>query len=212
MDPVGILIVDDDLTSQRALRNILDAEGWRVRIVTDASQALAELATGGWNLAIINVAIAGPRSPLYALLKELAQAESASSPENAAPRKHIRILFLVPLLMARDVQPFLERDGLPYSHKPYHLHDFLERVSELLVESGAIPEPIRGAGGFYEQKKRRRERRFGAGTKRGAMFASRDDYQMSEEEMLEFERQEEDEQQRRKREKEKEKTPGSSLG
>jgi CheY-like chemotaxis protein len=209
---VSILIVDDDYTSQHALRNILDSEGWRVRIVVDASHALAELATGSWNLAIVNLALADVRDPLFAMLKELTQADvahaRAAEKPGEAPRKRIRALFLVPLLMAKNVQPILEREGLPYSYKPYHLHEFLERVSELLVESGAIAEPIRGVGGFYQEKKRRREHRFGRGTKRGDMFASREDYQMSEEEMLEFERTEEEEQ-RKKRQKEK--APGSSL-
>jgi PleD family two-component response regulator len=27
---VGILIIDDDVVSQRALKNVLDSEGWRV--------------------------------------------------------------------------------------------------------------------------------------------------------------------------------------
>src|SRR5271155_4729314 len=72
---VGILIVDDDIASQRALKNVLDSEGWRVRIVTLASSALAELASGGWNLVIVNVALIDLRGPLYAILKELAQAE-----------------------------------------------------------------------------------------------------------------------------------------
>jgi len=201
---VGILIVDDDITSQRALRNILDSEGWRVRIVQSASQALAELATGSWSLVIVNVALADARSPLFATLKELTQADVAKAGEapGGSPRKGIRALFLIPLQMAKDVQPLREREGLPYSHKPYHLHDFLERVSELLVESGAIAEPIRGVGGVAALKKRRREQLSSKGPRRGAMFASREEYQMSEEEMLEYERQEEEEQQRKKREKE----------
>ena len=58
----------------------------------------------------------------------------------------------------------LEREGLPYLQKPYHLHDFLEKVSELLVESGAIAEPMR----WY---RRIRQRRRGAG---GQVRASRD--------------------------------------
>jgi len=208
VEQVGILLVDDDVTSQQALKSVLDSEGWRVRIVPKTSEALAELATGEWNLAIVNVALADVRGPLFAILKELAQAQ-AETPEapapaedgsEAAPRKRIRVLFLVPLLMAQDVQPILEREALPHSPKPYHLHDFLERVSELLLESGAIAEPIRGVGGFSERKVRRREQRFGRGTRAGAMFAAREDYHMTEEEMAEYERQEE-EQQRKKRQK-----------
>jgi len=32
---VGILILDDDAQSQGALKQILDSEGWRVRMVPD---------------------------------------------------------------------------------------------------------------------------------------------------------------------------------
>jgi CheY-like chemotaxis protein len=229
VEQVGILLVDDDVTSQQALKSVLDSEGWRVRIVPKANEALGELATGGWNLAIVNVALADPRGPLFAILRELAQAQievpnpdaatldavNPENPEDANPagdgseiqtKKRIRVLFLVPLLMAKDIQPMLEREGLPHAPKPYHLHDFLERVSELLVESGAIAEPIRGVGGFAERKTRRRQR-FGRGTRPGAMFAPRDDYQMTEEEMNEWERQEEEE--RKKRQKDQ--VPGSGY-
>jgi CheY-like chemotaxis protein len=211
VEQVGILLVDDDVASQQALKSVLDSEGWRVRIVPKASEALAELATGAWNLAIVNVALADPRGPLFAILKELAQAQEVGAPaagSDVALRKRIRVLFLVPLLMAQEVQPILEREGLPHSPKPYHLHDFLERVSELLVESGAIADPIRGVGGFSDRKVRRREGRFGRGTHAGAMFASREDYHMTEEEMSEYERQEEEEQ-RRKRQKDQ--APGSGI-
>jgi DNA-binding response OmpR family regulator len=204
VEQVGILLVDDDVTSQQALKSVLDSEGWRVRIVPKASEALGELATGAWNLAIVNVALADPGGPLFAILKELAQAQveapvPAEDGSVAESRKQLRVLFLVPLLMAKDVQPILEREALPHSPKPYHLHDFLERVSELLLESGAIAEPIRGVGGLSERKIRRRGERFGRGTGSGAMFASREDYHMTEEEMSEYERQEEE--QRKKRQK-----------
>ena len=49
--------------------------------------------------------------------------------------------------------------------------------------------------------------RFGRGTRPGAMFAPRDDYQMTEEEMNEWERQEEE--QRKKRQKDQ--APGSGY-
>jgi DNA-binding response OmpR family regulator len=194
---VGILIVDDDVASQRALKNVLDSEGWRVRIVTLASQALAELANGGWNLAIVNIALADVSGPLFAILRELSDGDL---PITAEPRKRIRVLFLVPVLAAKLVQPALERAGLPYSLKPYHLNDFLEKVSELLVEAGAIAEPIRSIGGFNAGKRPPRDIRFSRDTRRGTMFATRENYEMTDEEMADYERQEEDT--RKKREKE----------
>ena len=242
MAEVGILIIDDDIVSQRALKHILDSEGWRVRIVPLASQALLELASGQWNLVIVNISLTDLRGPLFAILKELAQADTTDAPEpqetpedvlqasedvlrspehalrssenapqpsNDVPdgavaviaKKRLRVLFLVPLLAAKHVQPILEQEGLPYSPKPYHLHDFLEKVSELLLEAGAITEPIRSIGSLSAGKKRVRARRVARDSRRGTMFASREDYQMSEEELADWEKQEEEE--RKKREKEK---------
>jgi len=220
LNEVGILIIDDDIVSQRALKHVLDSEGWRVRIVPLASHALTELASGQWDLVIVNVALTDMRGPLFSILKELAQADTVAPQESPddlpdlsrqeeAPdgavtvvtRKRLRVLFLVPLLAAKHVQPILEQEGLPYSPKPYHLHDFLEKVSELLLEAGAISDPIRSMGALSAGKKRVRARRVAREGRRGTMFASREDYQMSEEELVEWEKQEEEE--RKKREKEK---------
>jgi len=224
---IGILIIDDDIVSQRALKNVLDSEGWRLRIVPLASHALPELASGGWNLVIVNIALTDVRGPIFAILRELALADSvdpaeqageeldeAHGPELKAPpngnektasasSSGLRVLFLVPTLASKDVQPVLEREGLPYILKPYHLHDFLEKVSELLLESGAIDAPIRSMRDFVAARKRAKHRR--TGPKHGAMFASREDYQMTEEEMAEWERQEEaDRKKRQKEQKERE--------
>jgi len=219
---IGILIIDDDPGSQRALRQVLDAEGWRVRIVATAAHSLPELARGTWNLVIVNASLMDVRGPVFAILRELTLADSYPTdqePEDAThpeshngngnngdgndgnvppPRKRLRVLFLIPALAAKNVQPVLERDGLPYLLKPYHLHDFLEKVSELLQEAGALADPIRSMRDSLGGKKRSRIRRARDG-RRGAMFASREDYQMTEEEMAEWERQEEEE--RKKRQK-----------
>jgi CheY-like chemotaxis protein len=195
---VGILIVDDDVAHQRALKNILDAEGWRVRFVQGEARALSELASGSWNLAIVNIAVTDIRGPLFGILRELSQADTPTQPEGESPpRRAFRTLFLVPGSVAQQVQPRLEREGLPYSLTPYHLNDFLEKVSELLVEAGAIAEPIRSIGGFSARKRRRPDLRSSRDARRGTMFASREDYQMTEEEMAEFERQEEEERKKR---------------
>lgn len=219
MAEVGILIIDDDIVSQQALKNVLDSEGWRVRIVPLAAGALKELAGSAWSLVIVNIALTDLRGPLYAILKELAQAEAPLAPDPLpetsdrneaietgeevpappAPPQRLRVLFLVPPLAAKEVQPILEQEGLPYSLKPYHLHDFLEKVSELLLEAGAIAEPIRSVAYGFGNKKRKRIRS-ARDSRRGAMFASREDYQMTEEELADWERQEEED--RKKREKE----------
>jgi CheY-like chemotaxis protein len=204
---VGILIIDDDVASQRALQLILDSEGWRVRIVPFASQAMSELATGRWDLAIVNVTLLDMAGSIFSTLTELAQAhipapESGVAWQGRQPSpKRFRALFLVPLMGSKEVPLLLEREGLPYSFTPYHLHDFLEKVSELLLESGAISEPLRSVSGLDHKKRGRdgRPNRDFHGSQK--MFASREDYQMTEEEMAEFERQEQEEDERKKRAK-----------
>lgn len=211
MAEVGILVIEDDAVSQGAIKNVLDAEGWHVRVLSTPAQLFAELASGCWSLVIVNVSLLDFDGPLFSILKDLTQAEVIASdklPQGAAQssghaanlndeamtQKGLRVLFLVPMYGGQQAQLRLEREGLPYTLKPYHLHDFLEKVSELLVETGALDEPMRTMVGSLGRKKGRRDMR------KGAMFASREDYQMTEEELADFTRQEEEE--RKKREKE----------
>jgi DNA-binding response OmpR family regulator len=211
MPSVGILIVDDDRSSQTALRELLDSEGWRVGIVPLASQALPELAGGDWSLVIANVSLTGLDGPLFTTLKELAQAAPLED-----GHKRARVLFLVPELAGAIAQPVLEREHVPYALKPFHLHDFLEKVSDLLMETAAIAAPIRdvraGFGVHVAPRKLSRAERERAGTAASGratnMFATREDYQMTEEELIDYERQEEAETLRRKKLK---KNPNSGF-
>jgi CheY-like chemotaxis protein len=188
VEPIGILILDDDLVSQAALWQVLDSEGWQIRMVTHANHALAELAHGDARLVIANVAMTGLTGPLYETLEEL-----ALSPSIEGTRAPARVLYLVPAIVATEAQPLLDRAGLPYLLKPYHLHDLLQKVSDLLLEARAISAPIRNVQIEFHATARPLIR---TGTRldsrRTNMFADRQEYSMSEEEMLEYERQEEE--------------------
>jgi DNA-binding response OmpR family regulator len=128
---VGILILDDDVQSQGALKQILDSEGWRVRVVPDTKLFLAELRTGEWSLVIVNVTITGTDSPLFVTLRELTNV----SPEEGG---RLRALYMVPDDGGSPYVEPLERAKLPYVLRPFHLHDFLEKVSDLLVEINCV--------------------------------------------------------------------------
>jgi DNA-binding response OmpR family regulator len=188
VDQVGILIIDDDPASQTALRQILDSEGWRVRTVPGANQALAELASGNWTLAVVNVALTGLDGPLFTTLKELALAAPFE-----AGHMRVRVLFLVPEEVAIEAQPTLERERLPYALKPVHLHDFLERVSDLLLEAQVIGSPIRRVRHEHKAESPRSRPCPSREHRDTSMFASRQDYMMSEEEIAEFEKKENEE-------------------
>jgi len=197
LSDINILVVDDDSASQRALQHVFDSEGWRVSVVPIAGEAMRELARGRWTLVVVNVVLAELTGPLFSTLRDLARAESSEP----ASRKLLRVLFLVPRAAARWAQPLLEREGLPYAMQPLHLHDFLGKISDLLLETGAIPQPIRDARLPAAPRERiLKERRTGIDRRRGQMFASREDYMMTEEEIAEFERQEEEDRKRRQEE------------
>lgn len=176
---VGILILDDDDQNQGALRQILDSEGWRVRLVQDPKLLLTELKSGQWSLVIANIALAGIDTPIFITLRELA---GVSHEEGG----RIRALYLVPEMTGSQYVPALELARAPYVVRPFHLHDFLEKVSDLLVEVKAIEGPIRQVRhefGAIRKKKKQAGRS-------NSMFASRDSYSYSDEEIAEYEKQE----------------------
>jgi DNA-binding response OmpR family regulator len=177
--PVNILVLDDDGPSASALRQVLDSEGWRVKIISSSHLLLAELRTGEWSLVIANIALLGLDSPGYLTLREV-----ATVPIDEGGR--LRSLFLVPELTGSQYVSTLERARQPYVVRPYHLHDFLEKVSDLLVEVQAIAAPLRQVRHeFGGLRKKKRE-----AARTNSMFAARDSYIYTEEEMAEFERQE----------------------
>ena len=176
---VGLLVLDNDAPGSSAVRQILDSEGWRVRIVPDTKMLLAELKTGEWSLVIANVALTGVDGPAFFTLRELA----AVAPEDGG---RIRVLFLIPEASGGQYIGHLEINRLPYVIRPYHLHDFLEKVSDLLVEVKAIEAPLRQVRhefGALRKKKKQASRS-------NSMFASRDSFSYTDEELAEYERQE----------------------
>ena len=176
---VGILVFEDDLYSGNALRQILDSEGWRVRVAPDTKMLQTELKTGEYSLLIANIAMVGVESALFQVLRELASV----SVEDGA---RLRVLFVVPEMSGNQFVPVIEEARLPYVLRPFHLHDFLEKVSDLLVEVKAIEGPLRMTR--YEFGAARKKKK--AATKTNSMFASRESYSYTEEELAEYEKQE----------------------
>ncbi len=186
MENFGILILDDDVASQVALRQVLGVEGWFVEATGSPSQAFQELATGKWSLVLANVETTGVIGALFTTLRELAQ---APAPADGAGKAQVRVLFLVPESAAAKAKPLLEQAHLPYVPKPLSFNDLLERVSDLLVEAKVIGAPIRQVRERFGSARKSRDVGRDAGRNTG-MFARNEDYQWSEEELLEYDRQE----------------------
>lgn len=176
---VGLLVLENDPQNAGALKQILDSEGWRVRVVPDLGMLHAELKTGEYSLVIANVSLVGLDSPTFHVLRELT---SVSVEEGG----RIRVLFVVPEMTGSQFVPGLEMARLPYAVRPFHLHDFFEKVSDLLVEVKAIEGPLRMTRyEFGEARKKKKQT-----SRTNSMFASRDSYSYTEEELAEYEKQE----------------------
>ncbi len=167
---VGILVLESDPKNSGVLKQILDSEGWRVRIVQDVGLLHAELKTTEYSLLIANVALMGIESPTFHVLREL-----ASVPVEDGGR--IRTLFVIPEMGGSQLIGHLEVAHLPYVIRPFHLHDFLEKVSELLVEVKAIEGPLRMTRHEFGQALKKKKE----ASRTTSMFASRDSYSYSEE-------------------------------
>ena len=173
------MVLEADSNNSVALKQILDSEGWRVRLVPDVSLLHTELKTGEYSLVIANIELVGLESPTFLVLRELA---GVSAEEGA----RIRVLYVIPELAGSQFVSALERAKMPYAARPFHLHDFLEKVSDLLVEVKAIEGPLRMTRyEFGEARKKKKQT-----SRTTSMFASRDSYSYSEEELAEYERQE----------------------
>lgn len=176
---VGILVLDNEPNGASAVKQVLDSEGWRVRLVPDAKMLLSELKSADWSLVVANAAVIGIDSPAFFTLREI-----ATVPQEDGGR--IRALFLIPETAERQFIGAVEAARLPYVVRPYHLHDFLEKVSDLLVEIKAIEAPIRLIRREFGALRKKRKQ---AG-RSNSMFASRETFSYTEEEIAEYERQE----------------------
>lgn len=202
MAKIGILIIEDNEANQSALRQVLDSEDWYIRAVPAVNQGMAELSSGEWSLVIVNVAMIGLKSPIYLTLRELALAPAVEDGKVRA-----RVLFVVPESVAVDALPVFEREKLPYVLKPFQFHDLLEKVSDLLIEAAALANPIRRVRQDSQlSERKRKEGRAGRESGRAAarntsMFARREEYSMTEEEIAEYEKSEREERDLKKKKK-----------
>jgi hypothetical protein len=150
---------------------------------------------------IVNVAMVGLTSPIYLTLRELALAPAVEKGNVRA-----RVLFVVPESVASEALPIFERDKLPYVLKPFQFHDLLEKVSDLLMEAAALASPIRRVrhdSSLSERKRKEgregRESGNHLSQRNTSMFARRDEYVMTEEEIADYEKTEKEEREGKKK-------------
>src|SRR5436189_6335228 len=104
---VGVLVLDNDPHGASAVKQVLDSEGWRVRVVPDAKMLLSELNSADWSLVVANAAAMDLESPAFFTLREI-----ATVPQEAGGR--IRALFVIlekgELLLVHTIEQALQPD------------------------------------------------------------------------------------------------------
>src|ERR1700719_4640375 len=177
---VAILVLEEDAENATAVRQLLESEGWRVHIVADTNLLLNELRNGEWALVVANLAVTGTDSAAFITLQEL-----ASVPAEDGGR--IRVLYIVTEMGDIKSVQALDQARLPYVARPFNFHDFVQKVSDLLFEVHAIAAPLRQVSREFGVE---RKKKLEASRTNKSMFASREAYSYSEEEVAEYERQE----------------------
>ena len=165
--------------------------------------ALQELAAGDWTLVIANVGMTGLGGPSTSPSRNWPWRRASES-----GKARVRVLFLVPEAGGRQSQPLLERERPALRAQAVQPSRVFEKVSDLLMESGAIPQSIRQVrregltvgkrrdGGRMTARENRVRRR------NTGMFANRTDYSSTtEEEITEYERQQKQQQEETRRKK-----------
>jgi DNA-binding response OmpR family regulator len=192
---INILVLEDDPGSQNAIQVMMDGESWKVKMLGDADAGLKELAQGSWALVVASLSLVDFSSPLFQILKELAQA-----PPVEEGKSRVRVLFVVPPSQVTEAIPVLETARLPYAMKPYQFNDFMEKVNDLLLQAQFLSKTARERGFAFEKRERAPAGKHGKKTQAAnSMFASRDEYYYSEEELAEYEREQSEQEKKKKK-------------
>jgi DNA-binding NtrC family response regulator len=192
---INILVLEEDPGSQNAIQMMMDGEGWKVKLLGDADAGMQELAHGSWALVVASVAMTGYSSPLFQILKELAQA-----PPVEEGKSRVRVLFVVAAGEVTEALPVMEKARLPYAMKPYHFNDFMEKVNDLLLQAQFVTKTARERGFAFEQRESAAKSKKGkSAAASNSMFASRDEYYYTEEELAEYEKELKEEEKKKKK-------------
>lgn len=126
-----MLLVEDDPAIRESIREILEAEGYRVVSADNGATALCELAET-IRPCVILLDLMMPTMDGWQVLEQLAADE---------------VLSTVPVLVISAVGDELAARGVPVLRKPVHLDALLERVERCKIEQRDGPNARRSPRG-----------------------------------------------------------------
>ncbi|MCD6506754.1 response regulator [Candidatus Poribacteria bacterium] len=116
-----ILVVDDELSIQDMLVDMLSADGHKVDTASNGQVALEKLRTRGYDLIISDIKMPGMNGQSFY--------EYLSGVNPAMSR---RIIFITGDTLSRETEEFLESVGVPHIEKPFSLEEMLVAIRKAL--------------------------------------------------------------------------------
>lgn len=134
MNPMRILLIEDDLKIASFIKKGLKASGFAVDHATDGEEGLHMVMTEPYDAAIIDIML--PKKDGLSLIKEM---------------RHEKVKTPVIILSARDAiddrVKGLQSGGDDYLTKPFAFSELLARVQALIRRSSGVSEPTRIVAG-----------------------------------------------------------------
>jgi len=130
---VRILFLEDDVRTAQTLRRGLEGQGFEVAHAADVAAAIAQLAEGPIDAAILDVMVPGGSG--YDVLERIRES-----------RLHVPVLMLTALDGISDRVEGLDRGADDYLVKPFAFAELLARLRALLRRPAKRVDPIRVEG------------------------------------------------------------------
>lgn len=118
----SILVVDDDLTSLRILKELLGRQGYQVLEVTSGTVALAAVTTNLPDLILLDIRL--PDLNGYQICQHLKATEST---------RKIPVIFISALNEPIDIVKAFQVGGVDYITKPFQIEEVLVRIANQLT-------------------------------------------------------------------------------
>ncbi|SEO48772.1 response regulator transcription factor [Aquisalimonas asiatica] len=122
----SVLIVDDEPNIILSLRFLMKAEGYRVRVAQDGSEAIAAVQQEAPDLVLLDVMLPGRDG--YQICEELRRMPACAN---------TRIIMLTARGRPVDAEKGLATGADDYVSKPFSTRDLLRRVRDLLPVAAA---------------------------------------------------------------------------
>lgn len=130
IEPIKILVIDDDEMALTIARKVLEAEKFSVDCLQSAQEALARLAKNRYNAILCDIWMPGMSGQeFYQQLKK------------DFPEYRSRIIFITGDMASEATWDFIEERRLPYLLKPFHLPELRKKLREVIGDRAISAPP-----------------------------------------------------------------------